>query len=154
MSSLGSAEFASLVIGYLETLDKIISQNILFYKGQTNVLIELSAEKLNLARNIQLLLRNQVLINKFFQAPKARESFTKVFQGLKEYCLNSKKFSSFGEKGQSLVVEFFSALFSFVKFNSLYCIAEKSLASESIEAGEFFRAMFLEFLVFFSHAEG
>ena len=129
-------------------------QNSQFFKGQSSVLMELSADKLNLSRNIQLILRNQIQIRKYLQESQGRDSFAKVFMALKDFCLNSKEFKHTSEKGQNLLAEYFSAIFQFLKFTSLYSVAEKSLNSEGIDAGEFFRAIFLEFLAYFSNCEG
>lgn len=98
-SQLGTQEFSNLISAYLETLNIIMTQNLKFYKGNTNVLIELSADQLNLARNIQLLLRNQILIRKYLQEPSGQDSFAKIFTALKDFCLNSKQFSNFKDKG-------------------------------------------------------
>ena len=68
-SQLGTQEFSHLISAYLETLGINMTQNLQFYKGNTNVLIELSADQLNLSRNVQLLLRNQILIRKYLQEP-------------------------------------------------------------------------------------
>jgi hypothetical protein len=51
-------------------------------------------------------------------------------------------------------VEYFAAIFQYLKFNSLYRIAEQVLSHECIDPGEFFRAIFMEFLAFFWICEG
>lgn len=118
------------------------------------MLVELSADRLALSSNFQMLFRNQILTQKMLQDAIIYEMFGKVFTGLKEFCLNSKKFSTFGEKGQHVLVEYFATIFQYLKFNSLYRIAEEVLSQESIEPGEFFRAIFMEFLAFFWTCDG
>lgn len=58
------------------------------------------------------------------------------------------------KKSKIFILEMFSCLFTFLKYNVLYQIVDELLYDMRIDTGEFFSAMFLEYLTSFSQFEG
>jgi hypothetical protein len=118
------------------------------------VMFDLAAEKLNLSSNLLKLMKNQVLLFKVMKDEQAVSSLRNLYQSLKEYCVNNKHFTQNTKRSRILILEFFSSLFMFLKYNVLYNMVDDLMVELGFETGEFFQTMFLEFLSCFSLFEG
>jgi len=141
-------ELQKIAYLYISVLNRVLYQNIDFYRGHSNRLINLENNSLRLGEIFMCLFQNSMKNKKIFSmaSDEFNISLISLFQALKELCVNQSMFMNSDMTTKECILDFFSGYFTILKSNSLLFYFCELSTVLNIKTSQFFQSLYLEFL--------